>query len=435
MKKFLLLFLSFWFSLKLLAQPVDHDIKINEAAYTQAFLHCVNDEKHFAKYAVEANQSLLEIKEDILCKLYIPIGINNLWKNIEKSKLHKKGDFDFKNDFWIGIRFNFYIDGNKVSTAYQSFERPKNVDTSFSYYFYLSPTDYYSNEGELNYAYSQLLSNLKVGTHRINIEAVLPSKDLVKRNTVHIVTGGFILKTDEATLKKWKDEKHKTQENNNLQEVENLPLDYNKRLNYLADSTMKALFGSTGFKKNFVMHCLQNPCEPGYSYANTFYSSNPCTTAPQGNCKEAIITYKYRKKGVPLSLKMLITIGEENENIQIENLFFGNREISIENQNLLSIEEIRSMFKLQIPMDSLSINYKDYSLLYSIAPIYQIERSFINQNKELDFKILKETEAGKKWQNGFVYETKKIGANQQTHIYTFDAVSGSLLWVTEMTRQ
>jgi len=434
MNKFLFLILSFLFSLKILAQPVDNEIIINEAAYTQAFLHCVNDEKHFAKYAVEAHQSLLDMNADIQCKLHIPVGINTIWKNIEKSKLHKKGDFDFKSDFWIGIRFNFYIDGNKVSTAYQSFERPKNIDTSFTFYFRLNSTVFDSYEGDLNYAYTEMISKLSPGTHRIVIEAAIPSKDLVKRNYVPIVSGGFILNVDKLKLENWKNQKNEAQNSGHLQLAESLPLDYNIRLNYLADSTMKALFGSTGFKKNFEMHCLQNPCQPGYSYANSFYSNNPCTTAPQSNCKEAIVTYKYRKNGVPLTLKMLITLGEENQNIQMENLFFGNREISIENQNLLSIEEILSKIKLQLPTENLPINYTEYSITFSLAPIYQIERSLINHNKDPDFRIIKETEEGKKWQNGFVYKTKKTGANQQPNIYTFDAVSGRLLWVIEITR-
>lgn len=433
MKKTNLLFLSFLFSLKILAQPVDHEIIINEAAYTQAFLHCVNDEKHFAKYAVEAHLSLLDM-ENIYCKLYIPVGINTIWKNIEKSKLHKKGDFDFKNDFWIGIRFNFYVDGNKVSTAYQSFERPKNMDTSFMFYFSLNSTYFDSYEGELNYAYTEMLSKLSPGSHRIVIEAALPSKDLVKRNYVPIVSGGFILNVDKSKLENWKDLKNEAQNSEQFQLVESLPSDYNVRLKYLADSTMKALFGSFGFKSNFDMNCLQNPCAPGYSYANTFYSKNPCTTAPQSNCKEAIVTYNFRKKGVPLKIKMLITISEDNNHVRLENHYLGNREISIEKQNLLSIEEIRSKAKLQIPIDSLSINTKDISITYSLAPVHQIERSLINQNKHPDFKITSETESGKKWQDGFVYEIKKNGANQKPNIFTFDAVSGILLWVIEITR-
>lgn len=434
MGKIYCLIFAFLYSFNLLAQPVDHDIQINEAAYTQAFLHCVNNEKYFAKYAVESHQSLLEFKEDIYCKLYIPVGLNTLWKNAEKSKVHKKGDFDFKNDFWIGIRFNFYIDGRIVSTAYQIFEKPKNVDTSFSYYFSLSSHNHNGDEGDLNFAYSQLLSQLKPGTHRIYIEAVLPSKDLVKRNYSPIVTGGFILNTNEAVLTKFKEEKQSAENNYNLQEIEKLTPDYNQRLQYLADSTMKTLFGVAGFKKHFEMNCLQNPCTPGYAYANTFYSNKPCTTLPQNQCKEAIISYKYTKKGVPLSIKLLVSIGENNQNIQIENLNLRNSVISLENQNLLSLDELFSKVTLELPSENLTYNAKDYSLSYCHASINQKERFAIDHGKEVDFRIVNVTDAGKTWKNGFVYETKKSETNQNPHLYAFDAATGKLLWVTELIR-
>ena len=434
MRKLYFLIVTFIYTFNLYAQPVEHDIQINEAAYTQPFLHCVNNEKYFAKYAIESHQSLLEFKEDILCKLHIPVGLNNLWKNVEKSKVHKKGDFDFKNDFWIGIRFNFYIDGRMVSTAYQIFERPKNVDSSFSYYFSLSSHNHNGDEGDLNFAYSQLLSQLKAGTHRIYIEAVLPSKDLVKRNYSPIVTGGFILNTNEAALTKWKEEKQSAEHNYNLQEIEDVPPDYNLRLQYLADSTMKSLFGVAGFKKHFEMHCLQIPCKPGYYYANTFYSNDPCTTAPQNRCKEAIISYKYTKSAVPLTIKLLVSFGEENQNIQIENLNLGSRKISPENQNLLTLEEILTKIKLELPSEKLPNNAKEYSLSYLLNSIEQLERLAINQGKEIEFRIINVTDAGKTWRNGFVYETKIIETNQKPHLYTFDAVSGKLLWVAELIR-
>lgn len=168
------------------------------------FLHCVSDTADFAKYAAEARQGSFELMDEIHCKLHIPAGINTTWQEVEKSGLYKKGAYDYTHDFWVGIRFNLYVDGKKVSTAYQGFEKPQKDTSAFTFYYDLNPLDVSTGEGDINFAYVELLKNLKTGSHEIVIEAAVPSKNLVTRNAAPIVSGGFLVRFDEEQHDKWK---------------------------------------------------------------------------------------------------------------------------------------------------------------------------------------------------------------------------------------
>lgn len=419
-------------TINLCAQPGDDKQVFNESAYTQPFLHCVTDEKDFAKYAIEARQYGFKMMDHIKCKLYIPSGINKIWQTIEKSH-HPKGEFDYTNDFWIGIRFNLYIDGTKVSTAYQIFEK-KVVDTgSFAFFFDLNPINFSATEGEINYAYVELLKKLTNGYHRIYIQAAMPSKNLVTRNSIPIVSGGFLLHAETEKIGKWK-ELLSVSDNVYFGEVDKYPnkTNYNARLKYLADSTMKRIFGNTGFSKNFKMTCLKNPCVKGYQYANMLESNNPCTSEPQDSCKEAIITYAFVKKDVPLTIKMLVTIKENAEIVYIENNQYRNKEISIEQQNILSIPELRKKIRHQLSKDSFFIPAAK-NVSYAHTRIEQPESSVKDKMyRDPGYKLIKETKAGKKWERGFIYSAQKHDPKTQKRIYHFDAVTGELLWITEV---
>ncbi len=435
MTKILIVFVFISQAINLFSQPGDKNIFINQSAYSQPFLDCVADENDFANYAVEAHQYGFNLMDHIKCKLHIPSGINKIWKDIENSNQHKKGDFNYTHDFWIGIRFNLYIDGTKVSTAYHHFEKNQADSGLFTFFFDLDPVDFSASEGDIQYAYVELLKNLTKGYHRVIIEAAMPSKNLVTRKYVPIVSGGFIIHSETEKLETWKELMSKANNSESYSVVDNQTLtDYNIRLKYLADSTMKSIFGETGFSKNFTMSCLQNPCEKGYLYANIFESNKPCSTEPQDNCKEAIITYSFISKNVPLTVKMLITMKENGNFVNIENNPYGKNKIAIEKQKLLSISEIQKIITNKFPQDSLEILPFGNALRYSNDRVKQPE--FKDGEDKLNrypgYRLLKETKAGENWENGFIYIARSNDQKMLNKVYHLDAVTGELLWITEI---
>ncbi len=418
MNKILFLFVYITQLFNLLAQPGDEPVFINEKAYTQAFLHCVTDEKYFAKYAIEAHSGTLELMKPIKCKLHIPTGINKIWRDAENSNVNNKGDYDYSQDFWVGIRFNFYVGGVLVSTAFKNFEKPQKDTSSFTFYFDLDPLDFEQSKGDINFAYIEFLKNIKKKGSQLGIEAALTSKNSNQKSYIPIAYGSFYLQYDDVKYREWT--KSAT--------------DYNIQLKQLADSTMKSIFGETGFYKNFTMTCLQNPCEKGYFYNNSFVSNKPCSTQAQDSCKEAIVTYSFTKKGVPFTIKMLITIKENRNFVNIENNPFGKNKIPIEKQNLLSISEIQKIINKKFPKDSLRILPYGNALVYSIArikpPEYKDEGNKLNRDPGK--RLIKETKAGKNWENGFIYIARSNESKMLNRIYYFDAVTGKLLCITEI---
>jgi hypothetical protein len=263
----------------------------------------VPDEKYFAHYAVEAHSGLFNLIEPIKCKLHIPTGLNKIWRDAENINLPTKGDYDYSNDFGVGIRFNFFVGGVLVSTAYTHIEKPQEDDSPFTFYFNLDPLDFEQSEGDINIAYIECLKNIKNKGSQLGIEAALTSKNSNQKNYKPIAYGSFYIRNDDVEYREWTKSAR----------------DYNIQLKQLADSTMKSLFGEIGFSKYFTLSCLQNPCDKGYRYANTLVSNNPCASIPQDSCKEAIVTYNFVKKEVPLTIKKLITIKEKRNFENIEN--------------------------------------------------------------------------------------------------------------------
>lgn len=431
MKTIVYFFIVILNSLNLFSQPVDTKLPINASAYTNPYLDCVADEKDFAKYAAEAQQYGFDLMDHIKCKLHVPSGIHKIWQDLEKSNLHKKGEFNYTRDYWIGIRFNLYLDGTKVSTAYQNFEKSQ-VDTGiFTFYFDLNPVDFSASEGDIHYAYVELLKNLTNGYHRVVIEAAMPSKDLVTRKSVPIVSGGFIIHSDSEKLETWKQLLSQANNAERYPAVENpITTDYNIRLRCLADSTMKRIFGDIGFTKNFKLTCLQNPCAIGYLYANSMETTNPCTTVPQSNCKEAIITYSYVKKGVPLGIKILVSLKDNGEYVYIENNPYGKKKISNEQQNLLSITEIQANINREFSKDSLSVIN---GISFSPTRIQQPESNDTDKmNRDPGYRVIQETTSGENWKGGFTYIASSLDQNKLQKIFHFDATTGELLWITEI---
>jgi len=420
MNKIIILLVFISQTINLFAQPgPDKDNALKDRSdYSQPFLHCVTDEKYFAKYAIEAHSGSFQLMEPIKCKLHIPSGINKFWRDAENSKLHQKGEYDYSQDFWVGIRFNFYAGGVLVSTALKTFEKPRKDDDSFTFYFELDPLDFEQGEGNINFAFIEFLKKLKKKGSQMVIEAALVSKNLDHKSYVPIACGSFYLRYDDVKYGDWLE----------------LATDYNIQLKQLADSTMKSIFGETGFSKHFTMSCLQNPCEKGYLYNNTFESNKPCSTEPQDSCKEAIITYNYVEKDVPLAIKMLITIKENGETVSIENNQFCSKQISMEKQNLLSISEINKIISKKFPKDSLVIFASNRVLIYSYnriqRPLAKVEGNKLNIDS--GYRLIKETGYGKNWENGFVYRTQSRNPRKSNRIYHFDDVTGKLLWITEI---
>jgi hypothetical protein len=417
MNKIVILIFYTVLAFNLLAQPVDGPVLFNEKAYSKAFLDYVTNEKYFAKYAIEAHHGSFELTEKIKCKLHIPYGINKVWQDLENSNLHKKGDYDYSKDFWIGIRFNFYVGGVLVSSAFENFEKPKLDTSSFTFYFDLDPLDFEQEEGDINFAFIEFIKKIKKNGSQLVIEATLPSKNFNEKTYSPIVSGSFRLRFDDAKYREWL----------------KLATDYNIQLKQLANSTMKRIFGETGFSKNFTMSCLQNPCSKGYLYANTLVSNNPCATEPQDSCKEAIITYSHVKKGVPLSIKILVSLKDNGEYVYIENNQFGSKEINIAKQNLLTVSEIQKIITKKFPKDSLTILADVKALSYSQTRIRQTAtKDNAKFNSASKKRLIRETKAGKNWKNGFIYSTQSQNPRKPKRIYQFDAVTGKLLWITEI---
>jgi hypothetical protein len=212
------------------------------------------------------------------------------------------------------------------------------------------------------------------------------------------------------------------------------PKNFNSQLKHLADSTMKSIFGEAGFSKNFTMSCLQNPCEKGYFYNNSFVSNKPCSTEPQDSCKEAIVSYRFVKSDIPLTIKILVTIMENGNYVNIENNPFGKNRISIEKQNLLSTDEIRKNIAKKFPKDSLEVLPHGNALVYSNTRIKQPQ--FIDEGNKLNrdpgYKLIMESKAGKNWENGFIYIARSKDQKMLNRVYHFDAVTGKLLWIKEV---
>lgn len=390
-------------------------------------------ENSFTKNLDKPTNTTFEGLENIYGRLQIPSGLHKIWRDIQSNKQYIKKDFDFSKDFWVGIRLNFLLDGNKISSAYYGFEKPSKNNEPYTFDFLLSPNDFTANEGDFNYAFIELLKQLKSGNHSITIEATIPSKNFVKRAEAPITTGGFTLSINETQWAKWETAMLQEKNRQPVYVKKEYSIDYNIRLRYLTDSSMKGIFGKEGFKKNFAITCLQNPCDKGYMYANTFTTDKPCTTIPQNTCKEALITYNYMNRNVPLQLKFLVTIKDNGEFVQLENNQFGRQEIPIEKQNILSTDEIKVKIKQQFPTDSIFLVGYNNPLAYSSnAPSVPNSAPFNKTNHDAGFKTITETTDAKKWTGGFIYTAHNRNPNKLPLICTFDATNGKLLWVRQI---
>lgn len=211
-------------------------------------------------------------------------------------------------------------------------------------------------------------------------------------------------------------------------------VDYNIRLKQIADSAMISWFGDIGFPSHFEMDCMQNPCEKGYLYAGLMVSDKPCAEAPQDSCKEAIVSFRYKKEGVPLHIKMLVRLLEGRDNVYVENFQFGKKQFSYAEQSLLSIDEMENKIKSALPNDSLKLVPGSQMLSFTNQRIQSPTSgsNTIPQFSDPGYRLLKETPAGKNWQGGFMYNAYDPNPRQIQKMYYFDASTGDLLWVTEV---
>lgn len=168
-------------------------------------------------------------------------------------------------------------------------------------------------------------------------------------------------------------------------------------------------------------------------HANTGTSDRPCSTQPPDSCKVAIVTYKFTEAGVPLIVKMLITIHEEGNRVYIENNQFGKEQISLPRQELLAVEELREKISLKYLNDSIHINADSRSLFYARKLNMAAETKVSDKkNSKSKRRIVRETVVGKCWKGGFIYVAYENPPNKQQRIYYFDAVTGQLLVIFEV---
>lgn len=209
---------------------------------------------------------------------------------------------------------------------------------------------------------------------------------------------------------------------------------FNIRLQQIADSAMISWFGDIGFPSHFEMDCLQNPCEKGYLYANLMVSDKPCAEAPQDSCKEAIISFRYKKEGVPLQIKMMVSMQNGRDVVYVSNYQFGKKQFSYAEQSLLSIDEMEKKMKSAFPNDSLKLIPGSQMLSFSNQRIQSPTSGSTTLPKFSDpgYRLLKETPAGKNWQGGFIYNAYDPNPRQLQKMYYFNASTGDLLWVTEV---
>jgi hypothetical protein len=419
------------------------------AADSQPFLHCVTDEKNFAKSASEAYSGSFELMEVIQCKLHIPSGINKIWRDVQKSNAQNKNEYNYSKDFWVGIRFNFYVDDVLVSTAFESFEKPQQDTSSFTYYFNLDPTNFERGEGDINYAYTACLKAIENQESQLTIEAALASKSLSHKRFMPFASRSFQLRYEAAEYAEWmileaqaryaESEPQVGVESDQLKPTEQLgetkvKENFNLQLQSLADSTMKSIFGEIGFSRNFTLSCLKNPCEKGYWYANRFESNKPCSTEPQDSCREAIITYSFIKNDVPLSVRMLVTMHAGGNVVTIEDNPYGKSKVTLDQQNLITVSALESILARKFPKDSLTVFDANRALHYAYGRIQRPETRDEGHklNRDPGYRLIKETKAGATWENGFIYSVGSNNPRKRQSVYHFDAVSGALLWITEV---
>jgi len=107
MNKIIILLVYITQSINLFAQPGDEPTYINEKAYSQPFLHCVTDEKYFAKYAVEAHSSSFKLIEPIKCKLHIPTGLIKFGKMQKTATCTLKENMITPKTLWLELDLIF----------------------------------------------------------------------------------------------------------------------------------------------------------------------------------------------------------------------------------------------------------------------------------------------------------------------------------------
>jgi hypothetical protein len=74
------------------------------------------------------------------------------------------------------------------------------------------------------------------------------------------------------------------------------------------------------------------------------------------------------------------------------------------------------------------------ALVYSNARIKQPEYKDEGNklNRDPGYRLIKVSKAGKNWENGFIYIARSKDPKMQKRVYHFDAVTGKLLFITEI---
>jgi hypothetical protein len=209
-----------------------------------------------------------------------------------------------------------------------------------------------------------------------------------------------------------------------------------------ADSVMRHHFGDEVFEKYFRRACFQKICGYGYPQDNYGYLSfAPCEPLPDTSCNSADILYKYVNGNRKVNLEMRVKIFLKNQPQAW--LFDGGptyRSFSVEEMNLLSLEEIQAILKRKYPNDSL----RSLSASLRTGPLPKQDVIFVpgipphlsDPPEGPGFpksEFLEEvSEFGKRWKGGYVYEfnmaSKHRAKPNGNSLWYIDAVSGQFLY-------
>jgi hypothetical protein len=98
------------------------------------------------------------------------------------------------------------------------------------------------------------------------------------------------------------------------------------------------------------------------------------------------------------------------------------------------LTKVNKTINKKFSKDSIVILPYGNALFYSNTRIKQPEYKDEGNklNRDPGYRLIKVSKAGKNWENGFVYIARSNDPKMLNRVYHFDAVTGNLLWITEI---
>lgn len=425
----LVLLLSLFLNLNLLAQPVDFNIQINEKAYTQSFIHTTTDTNYLAKYAVEAKSHVLSINDNLFTRIQVPVGLNQFSKDIETLKGYSKGRFCRPEKPVYQIQYVFYVYGVKKSSVVYTYSAELSSDNPFTATYTFKPNAAAYDPNSLNYAYQKMLEGLKKGTtHSINLVANLIPVSGILDSAETIATGSFVVFIKPGEFDKWKSHHDSMSLSFNKKKM----VDNNPMFRQMADSVVKSIFTAKGLDNYFRVTCIQNPCGYKDGDYDFFNSAAPCDLTSPNNCNEAILTYHHINPMVPIQIKIRCYLGNGYRFAKHNQTSWLYKKISPENLNILSITDIKkhlAEFNSQDSMVLIQVGEEVVGYIPNGIP-YPVIDSTSKLNSDPGYQIEEVSFFGKRWSGGFVYYAYCRNPNRSNFVWAFDAKNGRFLYKT-----